>query len=43
MFRPNCLVRDLIPFVGGVWRAAADLVRGRDVTMLYRQWVKQTY
>jgi len=30
------LVRDPILFVGGPWRAMAQLVRGRVVTMLYR-------
>jgi len=33
--RLNYLVRDLILFVGGPWRATADLVLGRVVTMLY--------
>jgi len=36
MSRLKYLVRDLISFVGGPWRATADLVLGRVVTMLYR-------
>jgi len=34
--RLNYLDRDPISFVGGPWRATADLVRGRVVTILYR-------
>ena len=33
---PNNLVRDPILFVGGPWRATADLVRWRVFTMVYR-------
>jgi len=36
MSRLNYLVRDPISFVGGTWRATANLVRGRVFTMLYR-------
>jgi len=36
MSRLNYLVRKPISFVGGPWRATADLVRGRVVTMPYR-------
>jgi len=35
MFRLNYLDHDPIAFVGGLWRATADLVRGCVVTMLY--------
>ena len=36
MSRLNYLVRDPISFVGGPWRATADLVLEHVVTMLYR-------
>jgi len=36
MFRLNFLVRDPISFVVGPWRATADLVLGRVVTIFHR-------
>jgi len=36
MSRLNSFVRDPISFVGGPWRATADLVLGRVATILYR-------
>jgi len=36
MSRLNFLVRDPISFVGGPWRAMADLVLGRVINMLHR-------
>ena len=39
MSRLNFLVRDPISFVGGPWRATADLVHGRVVTMLHCLYV----
>jgi len=39
MSRLNFLVRDPISFVGGPWRATADLVHERVVTMLHRLYI----
>jgi len=41
MSRLNYLGRDSISFVGGLWRATANLVRGCVFTMLYHYNAKR--